>query len=413
MDSEAATTGLVGSGVEAKIASVGTSLARSIGAVLAALPSGPLGPVDLARSLGLGKVLTSRTLKALRNRDPLAVVYLAPGPEPLRRLLRSAARHGAPADLVADADEAVRQFELLIRQEAGDRSALDVIISAWLPEARQEFELRRKQSAFKAMSQLKGVMAETNLATVMVHPNPDGRNLDVVWVSGLLGLHRLRPRVGVKFATRRITNGDSPRRPTSLDGVPVDDLIGVRLDDFCSSPPPRLEIHRVGEVVHYTLADHGFGLRSAVDLVFAEVNLAELARFVPAEKKRKAYFFAEIGTPTKTLHFDVFVHEDVYPGSSPQMVMYDTALDGVADVNDPARDIDRLEMGETVRDMGQGAAALRTGDVPDYASLIRLVGTKMSWDLQAFRGYRCRIDYPIYGCQVAMTFDPPGPPGTS
>jgi hypothetical protein len=401
---------LAGSGLEAKVASVGESLARSIGAVLDALPWGPVGPADLARNLGLDKVLTSRTLKALRNRDPLAVVHLAPGPEPLRRLLRSAARHGVPADLVADADEAVRRFELMIRQEAGDRSSLDVIISAWLPEARQEFELRRKQSAFKAMSQLKGVMAETNLATVMVHPSPDGRNLDLVWVSGLLGLHRLRPRVGVKLTTRRITNGDCPRRPMSLDGVPVDDLTGVRLDDFCSSPPPGLEIHRVGEVVQYTLADHGFGPRSAVDLVFAEVDLAELPRFVPTERKRKAYFFAEIATPAKTLHFDVFVHEDVYPGSSPRLVMYDTALDGVADVNDASRNMDRLEMSETVQAMGRGAAAPRTADVPDYASLIRLVCAKMSWDFPAFRGYRCRIDYPIYGCQVAMTFDPPAPP---
>ncbi len=46
--------------------------------------------------------------------------------------------------------------ETLIREEAGDRGALNAIIHAWLPQARRAFELRRRQSAFKARSELRG-----------------------------------------------------------------------------------------------------------------------------------------------------------------------------------------------------------------------------------------------------------------
>lgn len=398
------------SGLETSIATVGEQLGRYLSAVLDSVPGGPYGPAELARTLGIDKVLASRALKAARNKDPMAVVYLSPGPDPLRRVFRAASKKGVDSDLIAEAENAVAQFDQLIRHEAGDRSALDAIISAWLPESRAEFELRRKQSAFKAMSQLKGAMAETSLATVMLHPAANGTHLDIVWISGLLGLQRLRPGAGVKFATRRITNGDTPRRPMSLDGIPVDSLEGVRLDEFCSSPPPKLDVQQVGEVVHYTLAGDAFGPKSAVNLVFAEVNLEEMPRYVPAESKRKGYVFAEISTPAKALHFDVFVHQDVYPGSEPTLSIYDTAFDGVASVNDPSRDIDRLDLGESIQPLGIGTAKFRTADVPNYTDLIRLVCNKLKWDGERFRGYRCRIDYPIYGTQVAMAFDPPAPP---
>jgi hypothetical protein len=58
----------------------------------------------------------------------------------------------------ADAEEVVRRFEMLICQEAGDRSALDTLISGWLLEARSVFDLRRKQSEFRATSQLLGLI---------------------------------------------------------------------------------------------------------------------------------------------------------------------------------------------------------------------------------------------------------------
>jgi hypothetical protein len=196
----------------------------------------------------------------------------------------------------------------------------------------------------------------------------------------------------------------------SLDGHPVNDLEGVRLDRYCSSPPPRLVAHQVGEVVHYTLAGDEFGPRSNVDLVFAEVNLSEMPRYVAEDSGRKGYVFAEISTPVKTLHFDVLVDEAVYPGSDPAMFIYDTVLEGVADVNDRARDIDRLDMAESVQHLGAGTSRFsrfRTADISNYTEILNLTCDRLKWDNNRFRGYRCRIDYPIYGSQVALAFDPP------
>ncbi len=77
---------------------------------------------------------------------------MMPGPEPLRKLAHAAARKGVSRELVADLEKAVEQFDQLIRTEGGDRIGFDAILAAWLPEARAEFELRRKQAAFRALS---------------------------------------------------------------------------------------------------------------------------------------------------------------------------------------------------------------------------------------------------------------------
>jgi hypothetical protein len=397
--------------LEVQIVAVGDRLLNSLRNVLSAVPRGAPGPQALARTLGVDKVLASRVLKATRNKDPMSATHSMPGPDPLRRLVKAAARKGATPEVVAEATLAIDSFEILIRERIGDRSLLDAILSAWVPEARREFELRRKQSAFKAISQLKGVQADSMLATVLLNPSADGRHIDVVWINGLIGVHRVRPGVRVKLSTRRMTPENAARRPVSLDGKPIEEIDSLELRDFCSDPLPRLRVHRIGEVVHYTLDGDGFGANSAVDLVFAEANISELARFVPAGADRLAYFFAECVTPARVLQFDVLVHEDLYPGPDPSLVIYDTSFEGVASVNNRSRDIDRMDMLESIEPLGTGLSRFRSPYVPRYHELMRHAFDKMNFDAARFRGYRCKIDYPVYGSQIAVTFKPQTEPG--
>ncbi|MCC6426125.1 MAG: hypothetical protein IT435_04820 [Phycisphaerales bacterium] len=395
-------------GLESRVVAVGGELTRALRDVIAGVSAESPGPAALARSLGLDKVLASRVLKAVRAADPLAAAHLMPGPDPLRRLVKAAGRRGASTDCVDAADRAITSFESLIRDQAGDRSTLDAILSAWIPEARREFELRRKQAAFKAISQLKGVQARVVVATVVLFPSPDGEHIDVVWINGLIGLHRVRPGVVVKLTTRRMAPADSKRKPANLDGFPIDnplDASKLPLPEFCSSPMPALEARQVGETVFYTLGDSGFGSSAAVDLVFAEVNRGELPRFVPAGSGRKAYFFAEVTPPTEALQFDVLLHEDLYRGRDPILRIYDTSFEGVASVNDPAREIDRLDMLEAIDPLGIGLTAVRSSDVPHYAELVRRVFDATTQDVRRFRGYRCRVEFPLYGTQVCMAFE--------
>jgi hypothetical protein len=393
-----------------QLARLGGELRAALLAVLAAIPEATQGPQRLGAALGLDKVFAHRLLKAVRADDPLAVLQHAPGPDPLTRFLRAARRRGASAESIVLATAAVDRFRAVLREEVGDRSRLDALLSSWLPQSRGEFEVRRKQAVFKAQSQLLGVSAKTNLATVLLHPSADGERIDVVWLVGLYGLQRLRAGARTKLATRRFVaaapGSTADRRPTTLEGERVEGLEGLRLDRFCGAEPAELEVRRTGEVVHYLLGGEGLGRKAKCDLLIAEVNRAEMPR-TPAAGRRP-YVFAEVSTPTQLLVFDVLVHHDLYPGAAPELATYDTAFDGVVDVNDPTRAIDRLDVHDTLEVLGPGVGRLPVPEVPRHAELYAHVLASLGWDPDALRAVRTRIDYPLYGSQVVVSFAPPG-----
>ncbi|MCA9310357.1 MAG: hypothetical protein KDA21_04075, partial [Phycisphaerales bacterium] len=401
----AGTGPVAGPDLEIRIIETGERLLAGLSRALESVPDARVGPQALARRLGLDKVLASRVLKTVKSGDPLAAIHRAPGPDPLRRVVRAMVKAGVDTSATDEAVSAIDGFERLIRDDVGDRSSLDAIVAAWVPEARKEFELRRKQSAFKALSQLKGTQADTLMASVFLHPAADGTSLDVVWINGLFGLHRLRPGAAVRFATRRIAELHPERAPCTLDGQRVQSQAELMLTEFCSTPTPGLEVHEIGESVIYTLQDNGFGPRSASNVVFAEANRGEVARFARPGVNRKTFVFAEVSTPSKVLQFDAFVHEDLFSGSDPSLRLYDTSFEGVADLNDPSRELDRLDMMESVESLGMGLSRCRSSDIGSYGEILRRVCETLDWSSGTFRGYRCRVDYPLYGTQVAMAWD--------
>jgi len=395
--------------IESRIGLVGQRLADAFRAVVDAMPGGPYRPQDLARKLGIKKDLSSRILRAARNKDPVAVVHMMPGPAPLRQLLQAAADQNVDADILREGEEAVRQFDLLIHLDAGDRTSLDAIISTCLPDAREKFEMFNKQAIYRGMAQLKGTVAEVTVNTALLHPAPDGERLDGVWVIGSLGLRRIRPGAVVHFCSRRLGPSATADPPFTLDREPVEDLRGLLLERFCSSPLPSLHARHHGTTVHYTLGGDAFGQQSAVDLCFAELTPRCMRRYRDATGRLYGPS-SEIDIPTKTLIFDVLMHEDVYPGCDPTLLLYDTAINGVADLADRARDIDRLDVTETIQPLGEGVSKWRVSEVPQYLEMVRHVLDMIAWDGERFSGYRCKVQYPIYGSQLYMAFNAPDEP---
>lgn len=390
--------------LEVRINSAGEDLLDGLVRVLNQIPGGDSGPQQLAKELGIDKVLASRILKAIRAPDPMSVVHRVPGPEPMRRLLKASSKLGVnPADIVT-ANSAVDRFETLIRSEIGDRSALEAILSAWVPEARREFELRRKQTAFRAMSQLKGAQADVYAECAIFYPSADNEHIDVVWIKAIVGLHRLRPGVPVKFTSHRQIEGQTQRKTYTLTGDPVDSLSSATLKNYCSTPTPTLNVHPAGELMHYMLKDDAFGVSSSVDLVTCEVNRAEIPRYIPDERNRKAWASSDINIPSKRMQFDVLVHKDLYNRSFPELRIYDTTINGQADINDPARDMDQLDLMESIENLGAGLNRFGSSSVPKYRTMLEEVCSTLGYDGTALRGYRCTADYPIHGSQTAMIF---------
>lgn len=386
--------------VEERISRVGRDLSQSFRGVLGALPGAPHRPQWLARQLGVNTILTSRLLRATVQEDPLAVAHLMPGPEPLRRLLKAAEKK-VDGSLIREARGAVDRFEQLIDTDAGDRSALDAIISGWLPDAREKVELIAKQSVFRGMSQLLGVACEVDHSTVILYPSAEAPDrADALFMTVSQGLRRVRPGDVVKYDTVH-----SQAQMYTVGGQPVESVKGLLLEEFCTKPLPQIHVRNLGDKVLYTLLGEGVGVQSAVTLARATYHPSKKARFRGPADPAASTVAVGISTPARTLIFDVLVHKDVYPGQEPTLSIYRTA--GVYTPVTENREIDRVEVLESVKPLGRGVARFRSAETPSHQEMIRHVCAQRGWDTEALRGHRCRIEYPIYSSEIVMSFDVP------
>lgn len=387
-------------------ADVGNALAGAIQDVLAGLAERLRGPQQLAEQLNVDKGFASRLLKAIRSRNGLAVLHRIPGPEPLRRLVRAAARRGAQTGAVRAADGAIAAFERMI-DSAGDRSTFDGIVGALAPEARRPVESRAKQLLFRGFSQLRGFAVDVDFTTAVIHPAGDGQHVDYGVLTGMLGLRRLRPGAIVRLATFMMFAERPPWALTTLDGKPIECLTAGRLDQFCTMPA-ALEVQRGGDVLTYTLAGDDF--QSQVDLVLGQLSRNTAPLWSPPGERRMTGVGHEVDKPTRRLQLDVYVHESVYPGVAPRLFQIDTTFRGVANINDPARRGDHWALTEEIEPLGTDPGARRSSHVPRYLDMLEFLFRGTGWPSAGYRGYRCAIEYPVYGTQVTMGFErPPAP----
>lgn len=375
--------------------------------IIETIPVRAQKPAEFQRVLKLDRSLSSRVLRAIQMRDPLAALHRLPGPHGIRLLLSAAGKAIRDRELITRAEEALSSLENLVNAELGDWKALGAAIAGWLPEAREQVEMANRQAVFKSMSILKGVMAEVEISVSLIHPSTERPGwLDRAGITGICRMKRLRPGTPMGML-----HGSSIAPPTgsqrvSLNGEPVMPTHGAPLlTEFSSTPTPSFDVRLSGDTVHYILQGDGVGVGSMVDLFFADLMRGRY----PAHKTagtRPATPGAVIDIPVRTLIVDVLVHEDVWRGVEPELRMYDTATRGVANPTDPARDMDRIDVLESIQEMRGKLAGSRTKEVARYIEMVRYVCGKLGWDADRFRGYRCRVEYPIYGTQVSMIFDP-------
>ncbi|MEM1451344.1 MAG: hypothetical protein AAF957_13085 [Planctomycetota bacterium] len=403
-----------GSDLRARVEILGTELADRLGVVIDGLPGRPSGPQRLGDALGQTIVTASRLLKAISQTDPIAVVQLLPGPNPLRKTVQAARESGAASADCDAALESIGRFEALIRDEAGDRGSLKAMLTAWLPDERREFEAQRRQSMFKGLAELEGVSCDLEVDALLVRPSGDGPDsakdgapLDIVNLKCLLGIDRIRPDAVVKLGTRRLGDDSAdarPRLPLNLDGEPaLDGLNTARLDSFCTARPAPFLVREFGDSVQYTLGPTGFGRGSKVDLVMGELNRNEITQR-PPNAEAPPYFFAIPEMATRKIVFDLILHRDVYAGAAPELITYETAGMGPARPGDPAREVDRRSCPEPLQSLGEGTRRLRILEFARYGALLEHTFSTLGWDATAFRAYRVSIAYPLVGRQLTLAF---------
>jgi hypothetical protein len=115
--------------------------------------------------------------------------------------------------------------------------------------------------------------------------------------------------------------------------------------------------------------------------------------------------------PAKVLVNDVFVHEDLYPGVEPVVTttLHSIAI-GQRRPDAPAFHLDNVEVTPPVSSLGTGLGHCATRDVPRYQEMLAATFEKAGWNPDRFRGYRCRVQYPVPLVCLTFWFELPLPP---
>jgi hypothetical protein len=389
-------------GLQARIDALGREMSGAFQRLFDAIPGAPHRPTALAQRTGLSRVTISRLLNAIARPAPNEVLEQVPGPESLRALVRAAAGLGVTDPLIDETNRVIDTFAGLIRRDFGTRSAFNAAITPQHPELKTRFTNASRYQVYMGMRQILGVEADTWLTCMFFAPgqvDPDA--LAVTTIHGALGMRRLRPDANVYFTfgpPGQAAGANPPIAPVTVD-----------LREFCANDPAPLESRiAAGQVVHRLTHDR-LGRLSTVDMLAVSHNAKGSRRYGTPERPRGGVVvFPDV--PVKTLICDAIIHDDVFPGSHPELIVYNPGAHGPANPCDPSRDIDRVEVVERIETLGKNEDRFKIAEVPHYAGMVDRVCREIGHAPSNFSAFRLRMAYPVHGFQFVMAFDAPPKP---
>ncbi len=385
--------------------------------IIDALPGHITRPHELAKCLSIDMKLAWKVARIAHGSDPFMAVQHIPGTAAIEAFRKAAANQNVPAARIAALAAAVDEFERLIEVHAGDRATLEMMLLSYASGGRHRADLAHRKAAFQANSYLWGIQARTQLKVDFLYPAAEKGRLDIATLRGFVDLRRIRPNVPWVIARARVADDRgkvlNPRAREPLDPVPDDpegSAAAPLLREFCSRPLPRFR-RVVGShgFLEDELVEGEVGKTGAVTCITGEVTRS-VASYYRAEDNRQAALLVRMHTPCESLHFDLFVHEDLFGPIEPELAVYSELQGGKPIPPIEGRDRDRLVTGEAIECVGKGPSVVHTLQVPRYAEMIRYALDKLGWDGERFDVYRLEMPYPVIPTSVAMVHELPEAP---
>ncbi len=355
--------------MQSRIEEVSAQLRRSLREVINALPERPSRPSTLTRQLDLNKNLASRLMASLRESDALPSLARLPAPEGLRIFLAKAAERGVPQRVIERGHTAADAFHRLM-DEAGGRSALDAMISGWVPETRVGGENLAKQQIYKSLGFVLGYLQEVELMLQIVQPSAsDPATCDVAAIVGKFELRRIRTGATILLGGGRFAGPGE--KDVAIQPLARDMGANMLVSRFCGTPVPKLHtVEQGGTVYQYLPAGPETPVGQGFNIVFGYRGAGALPR-KRDDRRREIPFTAMMRTPTRLLIHDVFVREDVGPPSLPRLTASVYRPGDTGFVGSSADVIDKVDVLERVDLLGNGLAGAVSRDVPNYGAIAK------------------------------------------
>ena len=379
---------------------LGERLRVSLRSVIVRIPGAPHKPTPLASKLGMSRVTVSRILRAIEHESAYEVLEALPGPESLRGVVNGAEGMSIEREALEEAGAAIDAFGWVIRDQFGTRSALNAAIRPLTGTLRERVDHAGRSEVFRGMSQILGVEAQTWITSMIFAPNPDDEDMvSVMTLHGALGVRRLRPDTAVYFTFGPPPEGRGHER--ELSGV------RVSLEDLYHNEPVVVESTMLGERLVHRLVNDRLGKDATGDMLSVSMDKRGSRRYAADATAclRGASIFVDF--PVRLLLCDAIVHKDVFPGSDPELMVFNPGARGPANPNDLNRHADLVDFESAIEEVEPGAGMYDVHEVPNYGAMMRRVFDAHWCDQGDFRVYRMTIAYPVTAFQHVIAFEAP------
>ncbi len=400
----------------ARILDAAADLRQGLLPLLAALAGTPPRPVRLTRRIGLDKSLASRLVQAARAESDLRFLALCPSPTGLRILLDKG-RADAEGALLHAAAAAVERFESLLDSLPGGRQALDAHLSERSSRVQQQREHVARQASFKAVSFLFGHYCDTLSTTLLLLPSAQPGWVDMVEIHRRLGLHRLRADTAMPLMSLNAAHAGAP----PIDRPYVSDLRGDastrRPEDFLlaegsSEPLPALQVVDEGSMVSFVLEPATPSrLPTRLSSAMRVTRVAPLSPEAGFDAPRRYM----LHLPCRSLVRDILIADDLWTGAQLQVDFYLPGPSGSPDVVlEPGKPHHRrLHLSCHVEALPAGEAGHALEEAEDQAQVLRSALVRAGIPATTrFRGWRCRMTYPLPLVEMQIGFRFSNQPGS-
>jgi hypothetical protein len=383
-----------------RITKIADALLGSMPPVLQSAAGSSARPARLVRELALDKSLASRLVRSLQAGSPLRLAHLAPSPIGLRMVLDAAETKGVESGLIRRARSAVDQFEILLQELPGGRSSLDALLSTAVPEVKERTELSARQTVYRAMKQLLGLQCEAITSALILQPSGSNPHCaDAIELHQRVEIRHLRP--GTPMALHMSNygtedGGEGPRLETIRGTTPDRTVESLLLTDFCTQPLPALCLYNEGPLAILALEEDKVRLHSPITITTGFIVRNGFLRYARSNAWEEWSTYL-LPYPSKLMVRDLYIHDDLYVGSMPEVRLESPSPIGAPRViskNLPTH-LRQLDLSAPVEQVGRGLASAEIARVPGHRRILAHAFEQAGWDPSRFRGYRCRITYPV------------------
>jgi hypothetical protein len=371
-------------------ASILGAMRRTTARVLAAC-GGAERPVDVAERLGIDRSLAWKMWQVSRGTGAFPSPAHIPGELAVKRFLQAASKHGVPDPMVTQSRNAFEDFQRLITRHAGNRAAVDALLSSFSEEGRTRLETAMRRDGFRANAYLLGVQARAMYQLDAMVNAGDHFMPEVYRVRALVGLRR--NRLGVPWIVGRtsLVHAEGPSSEVIREplGVATESGSAFVLREFCSTPEPDIRRRIIaGVTAEDELQPGRMGQAGAVTVV-----TGERLHGMPRQPVQSDAVTMAMMTPCERACYDVIAPESLIAGRV-RLRVHSTVQVDVPYLR--GEEYASIPASEDFEDLGPVADAPEAPEIPRQGEILEWLTARLRVgpDAGRYRLWRVRLRYP-------------------